>query len=104
MDYAGKRCLGCFAWTMENSHYYCVSFGSKRFKEISREVTGITDKTLSKELKDLEVNQLVSRTVINSFPTRVEYEITAHGRTLKNVMTELRLWGRAHRAQIFNKD
>jgi len=35
-----------------------VSFGSKGFKEIARELTGITDKTLSKELKDLEVNQL----------------------------------------------
>jgi len=78
-----------------------VSFGSKRFNEIAREVSGITDKTLSKELKDLEVNQLVSRTVINSFPTRVEYAITDHGRTLKNVMTELRSWGRHHRAEIF---
>jgi DNA-binding HxlR family transcriptional regulator len=80
-----------------------VSFGSKRFKEIAREVTGITDKTLSKELKDLEVNQLISRTVINSFPTRVEYQITAHGHTLKNVMVELRIWGRAHREKIFPK-
>ncbi|WP_158800425.1 helix-turn-helix domain-containing protein [Pedobacter sp. L105] len=78
-----------------------VSFGSKRFNEIAREVPGITDKTLSKELKDLEVNQLVSRKVINSFPTRVEYAITDHGRSLKNVMIELRLWGRAHRAKIF---
>lgn len=78
-----------------------VSFGSKRFNEIAREVPGITDKTLSKELKDLEVNQLVSRTVINSFPTRVEYAITDHGRSLKNVMTELRSWGIHHRAEIF---
>jgi DNA-binding HxlR family transcriptional regulator len=80
-----------------------VSFGSKRFNEIAREIPGITDKTLSKELKDLELNQLVSRTVINSFPLRVEYAITAHGRTLKNVMTELRSWGRAHRAEIFKQ-
>jgi DNA-binding HxlR family transcriptional regulator len=42
-----------------------VSFGSKRFNEIAREVPGITDKTLSKELKHLEVNQLLSRTAIN---------------------------------------
>ena len=80
-----------------------VSFGSKRFNEIARDIPGITDKTLSKELKDLEVNQLVSRTVINSFPTRVEYAITDHGRTLKNVMTELRSWGRAHRVKIFEQ-
>lgn len=77
-----------------------VSFGSKRFKEISREIPGITDKTLSKELKDLETNQLISRTVVNSFPVKVEYCITDHGRTLKNVMIELRSWGRLHRAKI----
>lgn len=81
-----------------------VSFGSKRFKELAREIPGITDKTLSKELKDLEVNQLVSRTVVNSFPTRVEYQITDYGRTLKNLMTELRSWGRAHRVKILNQE
>jgi DNA-binding HxlR family transcriptional regulator len=81
-----------------------VSFGSIRFKELSREIPGITDKTLSKELKDLEVNQLVSRTVVNSFPTRVEYEITDYGRTLKNLMIELRSWGRAHRVKILSQD
>ncbi|SDZ80431.1 winged helix-turn-helix transcriptional regulator [Pedobacter hartonius] len=85
-------------------HIIAVSFGSKRFKELAREIPGITDKTLSKELKDLEMNQLVSRTVINSFPTRVEYQITDYGRTLKNLMIELRSWGRAHRVKILNQN
>lgn len=50
------------------------------------------------------MNQLVSRTVINSFPTRVEYQITDYGRTLKNLMIELRSWGRAHRVKILNQN
>lgn len=55
------------------------TFGNKRFKEISYEINGITERMLSKELKDLEVNQLVKRTVYDSFPPKVEYSITEHG-------------------------
>ena len=80
-----------------------LSFGTKRFKEISKEVNGITDKMLSKELKDLEVNQLVKRTVYDSFPPAVEYSITKHGQSLENVIAELRNWGVEHRKKIMGK-
>ena len=40
---------------------FSLSSGPKRFKQISKEVTGITDKTLSKELKSLETNKLIKR-------------------------------------------
>ncbi|WP_462266247.1 winged helix-turn-helix transcriptional regulator [Mucilaginibacter sp.] len=80
-----------------------VSFGKKRFSQIAAEVSGITDKSLSKELKELEANQLISRTVVESFPPRVDYCITGHGRSLKNVITELRDWGRLHRQTMFGK-
>jgi DNA-binding HxlR family transcriptional regulator len=40
-----------------------LKFSNKRFKEISKDLNGITDKMLSKELKDLEMNQLITRTV-----------------------------------------
>lgn len=77
-----------------------LMFGAKRFKEISNEVGGITDKMLSKELKDLEDNLLVKRTVFQSFPPRVEYEITEHGKTLRTVLDSLRIWGNQHREVI----
>lgn len=77
-----------------------LSFGPKRFKEISKEVIGITDKMLSKELKDLEVNQLVKRTVYDDFPPIVEYSITPHGESLEKVIDELRNWGIRHRKKI----
>ena len=77
-----------------------LTFGAKRFKEISKEVNGITDKMLSKELKDLEVNQLVKRTVYDSFPPIVEYSITPHGESLEKVISELRNWGVRHRKKI----
>ena len=80
-----------------------LSYGTKRFKQISREVNGITDKMLSKELKDLEINQLVKRTVYDSFPPTVEYSITEHGKTLKKVIDELAMWGALHRKKIMGK-
>jgi DNA-binding HxlR family transcriptional regulator len=80
-----------------------VSFGAKRFKQISKEVKGITDKMLSKELKDLEINQLVERTVYDTFPPTVEYAITDHGKTLQKVIAELGIWGLQHRRKIIGK-
>ena len=79
---------------------FALSAGPRRFKQISKEVTGITDKTLSKELKSLEGNKLVKRQVYDTFPPTVEYSITAHGRSLEKVMDELHFWGLAHRKEI----
>jgi len=77
-----------------------LSFGTKRFNQISKEVNGITDKMLSKELKDLEINQLITRNVYDTFPPTVEYAITKHGESLHKVITELGLWGLSHRKKI----
>jgi DNA-binding HxlR family transcriptional regulator len=80
-----------------------LKFGNKRFKEISKGINGITDKMLSKELKELEVNQLVTRTVYGTFPPTVEYAITEHGLSLDTVILSLRDWGVAHRKKIIGK-
>lgn len=79
---------------------FALSSGPRRFKQISREVTGITDKTLSKELKNLEANKLLRRDVYDTFPPTVEYTITEHGKSLEKVMEELHFWGLAHRKEI----
>ena len=80
-----------------------LTFGNKRFGQISKDLNGITDKMLSKELKDLEINQLIKRTVYDSFPPVVEYSITEHGSTLEKVIAELRIWGMSHRKRITGK-
>ena len=81
-----------------------LNFGNKRFKQISRDVNGITDKILSKELKELEINKLITRTVYDTFPPTVEYAITEHGLTLKSVFRELENWGKLHRKEIILKE
>lgn len=72
-------------------------FGKKRFKEIEREVRKITPRMLSQELKDLEVNGIVIRTVYNTTPVTVEYELTPSGRELHHVMESMITWGLQHR-------
>ena len=78
-------------------------YENKRFNEISKEVHGITDKVLSKELKDMELNKLISRTVYDTFPPTVEYAITEHGKSLKKILVELSKWGIKHRKVILGK-
>ncbi|MCE6989230.1 helix-turn-helix domain-containing protein [Dyadobacter sp. CY323] len=80
-----------------------LMFGNKRFSQIAREVPGITDKMLSKELRDLECNELVKRTVYDSIPVVVEYSLTEYGHSLKVVIEVLREWGLKHRERIMEK-
>ena len=74
-----------------------LSFGNKRFSQIANEIPGITDRMLSKELRDLELNKLVRRKVHNTTPVIVEYSMTEYGRSLESVISELRKWGKQHR-------
>lgn len=80
-----------------------LSFGNKRFKQIAREIPNITDKMLSKELRELEMNQLIKRTVYDSVPVIVEYSMTSYGKSLEKVIEELRKWGMQHRKRILGK-
>ncbi|CAN5735122.1 helix-turn-helix domain-containing protein [soil metagenome] len=80
-----------------------LSFGNKRFSEMSKQIQGITDKMLSKELRELEMNELVRRTVYDSVPVSVEYSMTAYGKTLEPLIDELQKWGTKHRKRIIHK-
>ena len=80
-----------------------LSTGPLRFKELQRTVEDITPKILSKELKELELNDFVSRKVYPSVPVSVEYSLTGYSKTLDKVISELRDWGMQHRKRIFAK-
>jgi len=74
--------------------------GTLRFMELKRTLTGIAPKKLSKDLKELELNDIVSRTVMSTKPVTVEYALTAHGRTLEKLINEVMDWGIHHRKHI----
>ncbi len=66
--------------------------GKKRFKELEREITGISPKMLIKELKDLEAIGIVNRQTFNTVPITVEYSLTKEGLTLKPIVDQMKTW------------
>ncbi|HEV7379579.1 MAG TPA: helix-turn-helix domain-containing protein [Dyadobacter sp.] len=76
-------------------------YNKRRFSDILHDVDGISNKMLSKELKELEINQLIKRTVLDTQPVSVQYELTEHGLSLKTIITNLTDWGIEHRKKIF---
>ena len=77
--------------------------GPKRFKELHRLLDDITPKILSKELKELEMNDFVTRTVYSTSPVTVEYELTKYSHSLDNIIDAMRDWGLKHRKRIMKK-
>ena len=77
-----------------------LSEGHTRFNELQRRLNGISARVLSNELKDLELNNFVTRTVHTGTPAIVEYKVTEYSDTLKDVLRSLRAWGMMHRATI----
>ena len=77
-----------------------LSEGHRRFNEIQRTIEGISAKMLSNELKDLEINGFVKRTVHTGTPVVVEYEPTDYTHTLNAVLTSLADWGIMHREKL----
>lgn len=78
-------------------------YNKRRFSDILNDVEGISNKMLSKELKELEINQLLKRTVLDTQPITVQYELTAHGKTLQTIINNLTDWGIEHRKKITGK-
>lgn len=80
-----------------------LTYGKKRFMELQREVEGVGSKMLSKELREMEINELVKRTVYDTKPVTVEYELTPYGTTLQGIIKEMVRWGLEHRKKITGK-
>jgi len=78
--------------------------GNKRFREIERSIPGITTRMLSKELKEMETNKLLKRTVYPDSPVLIEYEPTSHCRSFGNIIAEMIEWGRSHKNVVIGKD
>lgn len=77
-----------------------IEGNSLGFMDLLREIDGIGSKMLSKELQDLEMNHLISRTVMDTKPITVHYAITDYGATLAPIIDELAKWGSAYRQSI----
>lgn len=74
--------------------------GNNRFSDIAASVPKITNRVLSKELKHLEENLLITRTVVDDFPARIEYTLTSYCLGIQEVVTPMESWGKKHRKKI----
>lgn len=77
-----------------------ICSGNKRFREIERSIPGITTRMLSRELKEMEANHLIKRTVIPTTPVTVEYTSTAYCYSFGGIILEMINWGKEHREKI----
>jgi DNA-binding HxlR family transcriptional regulator len=71
-----------------------------RFNELRRAIPDVTQHMLTVQLRELEADGLVRRTVFPEVPPRVEYEITDASRRLKPVFNAIRAWGAERRAEL----
>lgn len=79
---------------------YCLmEYEPVRFNEMQRYLKKVADKTLSQKLKELEADGLIVRTVYSQMPPKVEYSLTARGRSLVNVLDKLCDWGTENRPE-----
>ena len=73
--------------------------GTKRFGELKKSIHGVSQKVLTAQLRQMEANGLLQRTVYPEVPPRVEYSLTELGRSLKPVLDVMENWGTAYQAQ-----
>lgn len=72
--------------------------GKKRFGELKRSIGNVSQKVLTAQLREMEADALLERTVYAEVPPRVEYELTPLGMTLKPILDTMETWGREYKA------
>ena len=77
-------------------------YNKKRFIEIQNNIPRITPRMLSKELKELEINGIIKRTVYSTTPLAVEYELTDSANNLREVLDKMLQWGLQHRDSVLS--
>lgn len=87
VELIGKRWAGAILWALSEREHY--------FGELCQAVPGLSDRLLSRRLRELEAEGLVERTVHTGNPPRVSYALTPKGEALQPAIQELGAWARA---------
>ena len=74
--------------------------GTKRFGELKKSIGNVSQKVLTAQLRDMENNGLLTRTVYAEVPPRVEYSLTDLGKSLKPILDAMQNWGEEYKKHI----
>lgn len=74
--------------------------GTKRFGELKKSIGNVSQKVLTAQLRAMEENGLLIRTVYAEVPPRVEYTLTELGESLKPILDAMRNWGEGFKASL----
>lgn len=75
---------------------YWLLKGDRRFNQLQRDLSGITHRTLAKQLRELEADGLVERHDFSEIPPRVEYRLSPFGHSLEPILLAMHEWAVAH--------
>lgn len=98
--YGSRQVLDLLAEKWTALVLYALAFGVKRHGELKHEIKGISQKMLTRTLRNLERDGLVKRTVYHVVPPRVEYTLTPLGETISELLQDICTWAEAHFAEI----
>ncbi|QPJ65260.1 MAG: helix-turn-helix transcriptional regulator [Candidatus Nitrohelix vancouverensis] len=88
--------LELFGGKWKGMALYHLLDGVKRFNELKRNMGNVTQRMLTKQLRELESDGLVSRKVYAEVPPKVEYSLTQKGKSLRPILLALEKWGNQH--------
>ena len=92
------HCLGLIGGKWKPVILFCISNGVDRFGALQRAIPAVTKQMLTQQLREMEADGLLSRTVHPVVPPRVDYALTDRGRSLLPIVAAMRDWGVADRA------
>ncbi len=73
---------------------------TKRFGELKKSITGVSQKVLTAQLRAMEASGLITRTVYAEVPPRVEYSLTELGMSLKPILDAMLVWGTQYKTSL----
>lgn len=95
-----RRLLALIAQRWSVLIVHALTDGITRPADLGRKIGGISQKMLTQTLRKLERDGLLTRTVTPSVPVRVDYELTALGRTLVPVLVAVKTWSETHIEEV----
>ncbi|GEK58265.1 transcriptional regulator [Marinococcus halophilus] len=78
---------------------HLLNDGTQRFSVLKRKMPGITQRMLTKQLRELEDEDIIQRVIYPEIPPKVEYSITEYGRSLEPILEAMHEWGSSHVAR-----